>query len=163
MKTSHTELKSARQWKASTGVSQEQFAALAELFKQEFLNLFGKSKAELALDSPKEIHVKTEEDLLFLVLFSLKTGMTEDVLGLIFGIERSTFSKNRAVGLKVLSSALKRTGAMPKREFKNIEEFEEYMKDHPELLIDGTENRVQRPHNQKVQKDFFSGKKNVTQ
>jgi len=72
MKISNTELKSARQWKASTGVSEEQFAALTELFKQEFLNLFGKLKADLALDAPKEIHVKTEEDLLFLVLFSLK-------------------------------------------------------------------------------------------
>jgi len=75
--------------------------------------------------------------------------MTEEVLGLIFGIERSTFSKNQAVGLKVLSSALQRTDAMPKREFKNVEEFEEYMKDHPELLIDRTENRVPKPNNQK--------------
>jgi hypothetical protein len=106
---------------------------------------------------------KDRRGLAFPCVVQLKTGMTEEVLGLIFGIERSTFSKNRAVGLKVLGAALQRTGAMPKREFKNIEEFEEYMKDHPELLIDGTENRVQRRHNQKVQKDFFSGKKNVTQ
>jgi hypothetical protein len=162
MKTSYTEIKSPRQWKATTGVSQEHFHALAKLFRSEFQILFGKSKSELALDSPKEIHVKTEEDLLFLVLFSLKTGMTEDVLGLVLGVERSTFSKNRAIGLKVLSSALQRIGVMPQREFKDVEEFEAYMKDHPELLIDGTENRVQRPHDQGVQKDFYSGKKNAT-
>lgn len=106
MKTSYSEIKTDRQWKAVTGVSKEKFAILAELFKAEYLLLFGKTKAENNLDSPQQVQVETEEDLLFLLLFSLKTGMTEDVLGLVFGIERSTFSKNRAIALKVLVSTL---------------------------------------------------------
>lgn len=163
MKTSYAEIKTARQWKATTGVSKEKFAILAELFKAEYLLLFGKTKAENNLDSPQQVQVETEEDLLFLLLFSLKTGMTEDVLGLVFGIERSTFSKNRAIALKVLVSTLQKIGVLPKREFKDIGEFEEYLKDHPELLIDGTENRIQRPCNQEVQKKFYSGKKNAIQ
>jgi len=85
--------------------------------------------------------------------------MTEDVLGLIFGIERSTFSKNRAIALRVLSSALLKINVMPMREFASLEEFEKYLVAHPEIIIDGTEHRVQRPENQEVQKECYSGKK----
>jgi len=161
MKTRHTELRSERQWKSATGLSQAKFEYLSNLFKQEYKNLFGRSKEENLAESPKPSQIETEEDLLFLLLFSLKTGMTEDVLGLIFGIERSTFSKNRAIALRVLSSALLKINVMPMREFASIEEFEKHLEAHPEIIIDGTEHRVQRPENQEVQKECYSGKKNV--
>jgi hypothetical protein len=163
MKTSYKEIRNDRQWRATTGLSQDKFMSLAKLFKTEYQILFGQTKAEQAVECPQEIHVESEEDLLFMLLFSLKTGNTEDVLGIIFGIERSTFSKNRAIALRVLESTLAKIGAMPKREFKSVEEFEEYMKEHETLIIDGTEHRVQRPDNHQVQKELYSGKKNVTQ
>lgn len=163
MKTRHTELRSDRQWKSATGLTEARFNFLSNLFKSEYQNLFGKTKQEQALESPNDVIVETEEDLLFLLLFYLKTGMTEDVLGLVFGMERSTFSKNRAIALRVLFNTLNRLGVMPKREFSDVSEFEAYLSSHPEIIIDGTENRVQRPVNQEVQKDFYSGKKNVTQ
>lgn len=161
MKTRHTELRNDRQWKAATGLSEIKFHTLVALFKAEYQLLFGRTKEDNIVESPKEVTVKTEEDLLFLLLFSLKTGLTEDVLGLVFGMERSTFSKNRAIAIRVLSSALEKIGVMPKRAFENVQEFEEYMKAHPTLLIDGTEHRVQRPVNQEIQKGFYSGKKNA--
>lgn len=163
MKTRHTELRSDRQWKSVTGLSKTKFEYLAELFKQEYKSLFGRSKQENLAESPKTSQIETEEDLLFLLLFSLKTGMTEDVLGLVFGIERSTFSKNRAVALRVLSSALYKLNVMPKREFASLEEFEKHLEGYPEIIIDGTEHRVQRPENQEDQKDCYSGKKNAIQ
>jgi hypothetical protein len=161
MKTRHTELRNDRQWKSATGLSQLKFEYLAELFKQEYKSLFGRSKEENLAESPKTPQIETEEDLLFLLLFSLKTGMTEDVLGLVFGIERSTFSKNRAIALRVLSSALYKLKVMPRRSFTNLEEFEKYLEAHPEIIIDGTEHRIQRPDNQEDQKECYSGKKNV--
>jgi hypothetical protein len=161
MKTSYKEIRNDRQWRATTGLSQERFMRLAELFKTEYQVLFGYTKAAHILESPQEAQIKTEEDLLFLLLFSLKTGMTEDVLGIVFGIERSTFSKNRAIALRVLTTALGKLGVMPKREFKDVSEFEAYMKEHETLLVDGTEHKVQRPDNQQVQKELYSGKKNA--
>jgi hypothetical protein len=163
MKTRHTELRNDRQWKSATGLSQAKFEHLAELFKHEYKSLFGRSKQENLAESPKTPQIETEEDLLFLLLFSLKTGMTEDVLGLVFGIERSTFSKNRAIALRVLSSALYKLNLMPKREFASLQEFEKHLESHPEIIIDGTEHRVQRPENQEDQKDCYSGKKNAIQ
>jgi hypothetical protein len=161
MKTRHTELRNERQWKSTTGLSQAKFDYLAEKFKVEYKNLFGRSKEENLAESPKSPQIETEEDLLFLLLFSLKTGMTEDVLGLVFGMERSTFSKNRAIALRVLSTVLTKLEVMPKREFTSLQDFEEYLRNHPEVIIDGTEHRVQRPRNQENQKDCYSGKKNV--
>jgi hypothetical protein len=163
MKTRHTELRNDRQWKSVTGLSQAKFEYLAKLFKQEYKNLFGRTKEENLAESPKAPQIETEEDLLFLLLFSLKTGMTEDVLGLVFGIERSTFSKNRAISLRVLSTALFKLNVMPKREFASLEEFENYLESHPEIIIDSTEHRVQRPDNQEIQKECYSGKKNAIQ
>lgn len=161
MKARYTELKGDRQWKSAIGLDEARFLKLAQLFKTEYRILFGKSKEENAEDSPKGMIVKTEEDLLFMLLFSLKTGLTEDVLGFIFGMERSSVSKNKGIALRVLSNVLYDLELIPKREFSNISEFEAHMKKYSTLIIDGTEHRVQRPDNEEDQKNYYSGKKNV--
>jgi len=48
---------------------------------------------------------------------------------------------------------------MPKREFSNVVEFEEHLKNAEETLIDGTENNVERPKDADNQKSKYSGKK----
>ena len=50
---------------------------------------------------------------------------------------------------------------LPAREFKNAEEFAKYLEKEDTLIFDGTEQRVQRPSDQEVQKDHYSGKKSV--
>jgi len=65
MKTRHTELRNERQWKSATGLSQAKFEYLSNLFKQEYKNLFGRSKEENLAESPKPSQIETEEDLLF--------------------------------------------------------------------------------------------------
>jgi len=52
---------------------------------------------------------------------------------------------------------------MPKRSFDTVEEFQEYFNGHKKLILDGTEQRVQRPKNKEKQKTMYSGKKKVTQ
>ena len=66
MKTRHTELKTERQWRSATGLTQAKFEYLANRFKIEYKNLFGKTKEENLAESPKSPRVKTEEDLLLL-------------------------------------------------------------------------------------------------
>ena len=51
------------------------------------------------------------------------------------------------------------TGHAPKREFATVAEFEEYFKEYDTLLLDGTEQRRQRPSVNETQKDHYSGKK----
>ena len=48
---------------------------------------------------------------------------------------------------------------MPKRNFENVEIFEEHLSTAAELLFDGTENPTERPKNKDNQKSKYSGKK----
>ncbi len=65
-------------------------------------------------------------------------------------------------GITVLQEVLATSGHLPKREFTSVAEFEAYFKQHETLVIDGTEQRVQRPQDYATQKEWYSGKKKRT-
>ncbi len=50
---------------------------------------------------------------------------------------------------------------MPRRSFENVEEFESHMGKETEILLDGTENPVERPKGYDNQKVKYSGKKHA--
>jgi hypothetical protein len=50
---------------------------------------------------------------------------------------------------------------MPKRSFESVEEFEEHIKEAEEIIIDGTENSIERPKGNANQKVKYSGKKST--
>jgi len=162
MSAQYQSLKNNRQWRATTGISQKQFEILSPLFAASYERLFGKSLQSRQNDSVTDARLKTPEDLLFFLLFSLKNGLTCDSLGFVFGMDGSNAKRNQETALRVLRAALQPLGVMPKREFKDVKEFEECFKAHKALIIDGTEQRIQRPENQQVQKLCYSGKKNAT-
>ena len=162
MKLVITDLKDDRQWAAVTGLSKARFEKLLPLFRASYLALHGKTVAErqAALDIPPSL--PTEEELLFFTLFSLKTGLTYDALGFVSGMDRANAKRNQSLGLKVLQDALAQAGCLPARSFADAEEFAAYLQDEPKLLIDGLEQRRQRPHEHEAQADCYSGKKSVT-
>jgi hypothetical protein len=88
----HNEL----QWKASTGLSEKQFLKLALEFGKAYENLFGVPMQERQSNSTTESTFKTYEDLLFFTLFSIKSGVTYDVLGLAFGLDGANAHQNQA-------------------------------------------------------------------
>jgi hypothetical protein len=45
--------------------------------------------------------------------------------------------------------------------FANAAAFAAYFQQEEKLLLDGVEQRIQRPRQHEVQKDFYSGKKSV--
>ena len=108
---------------------------------------------------PREVVIKTEEELLFFTLFSFKANLTYDLLGLVSGMDGSNAKRNQELGIAVLKEALAQTGHAPKREFATVAEFEAYFQEYETLLVDGTEQRKQRPGNKEEQKDCYSGKK----
>ena len=61
--------------------------------------------------------------------------------------------------MKVLQKALETASYAPKREFKSVQEFEAYLKKESTLILDGTEQRIQRPKEPEEQKQCYSGKK----
>ena len=104
----------------------------------------------------------SEEELLFFTLFSLKTGLTYDALGFVSGMDASNAKRNQQLGLEVLEHALTAAQCMPRREFKDAAEFAQYLQNETTIIIDGLEQRVQRPSDDEAQRDFYSGKKSAT-
>jgi len=151
------DLKNERQWRSATGYPEEKFTELLKLFTEAYKEVKGDTLENIKAKSPKESKINSCEDLLFLTLFSLKSGLTYDLLGVVTGMDTSTAMRNFELGIEVLKKALSDNGHAPKRAFLNVKEFREYFKKGNSLIIDGTEQLIQRP--KEGQKDFYSGKK----
>ena|SRR5436190_1714321 len=162
MKLKIADLKTERQWRAATGFDQARFEKLLVLFTASYLHLHGESVAERQADIEVTPCLTSEAELLFFTLFSLKAGLTYDLLGLVCGMAASNAKRNQELGLRVLAQALATAGWLPKREFKEPAEFAEYLKNEKTLIFDGTEQRTQRPSDDGAQKENYSGKKSVT-
>ncbi|WP_373330564.1 hypothetical protein [Salmonirosea aquatica] len=89
--------------------------------------------------------MSTYTDLLLFTLFSLKSGLSYDLLGFTTGMDGSTAKRNQDIGISVLGHSLAASGHVPKRGFDSAEEFKEYYQGKGAILIDATEQRTQRP------------------
>ncbi len=103
--------------------------------------------------------LQSEEELLFFTLFSLKAGLTYDVLGFVSGMDASNAKRNQTLGTQVLEHALETAGCLPRRSFKDAAEFAAYLAQEETLIFDGVEQRMQRPGEKEAQKDHYSGEK----
>lgn len=162
MKINIDDLKTERQWRSSTGYDQERFHKLLVIFARKYQEIFHEWIEETKLRSPMQSHIQSCEELLFFTLFSLKSGLTYDLLGLVTGMDGTTAKRNQEVGLHVLKAVFQETGDAPKREFETLKEFQSHFKDDDTLIIDGTEQMIERPQEKTLQKQNYSGKKKLT-
>ena len=125
MKLKISDLKTDRQWRAATGFDQARFEKLLVLFTASYLNLYGKSVVQRQADIEVTPSLGSEEELLYFTLFSLKAGLTYDLLGLVCGMDASNAKRNQGLGLQVLEQSLATADCLPKREFKDTAEFAE--------------------------------------
>lgn len=159
MKLAIKELRNERQWRAATGLDEKRFNKLLRLFKASYVNKYGHSVGARQAEIEVTPSLQSEEELLYFTLFSLKAGLTYDLLGVVCGMDGSNAKRNQELGLTVLQETLVTAGCAPKREFENAAEFAEYLKKEKTLLLDGTEQRIQRPEEPEEQKACYSGKK----
>lgn len=159
MPVSYKTLSSERQWKATTGLSKQKFRVLTKSFKKTFISVYGMELSERQSNSSTEAHLKSYQAFLFFTLFSLKSGLTYDALGFVFGMSAGNALKVQREGIQLLGMALHGLKVMPKRVFEDVETFKASIPEEDIIKIDGTEQPVQRPVNQQDQKDSFSGKK----
>lgn len=159
MHLSISSLTTERKWRAVTGLTQARFERLLGHFSRAYTRLFDLQIAERDLFALHESVVKTEEELLLFTLFSLKSGLTYDLLGFVSGVDASNAKRYQDRGIAVLQEALSASGHLPKREFASVAEFEAYFRQQEVLFVDGTEQRTQRPQDHEAQKAQYSGKK----
>jgi hypothetical protein len=137
MKISISDLKTERQWRSSTGYDQKRFTELLVIFERKYQEIFQEKMEDIKARSPMQSSIKNCEELLFFTLFSLKYGLTYDVLGLVTGMDGATAKRNQEVGILVLKAVFQETGDAPNREFKTVKEFESFLsKMKPSLLTE---------------------------
>jgi hypothetical protein len=154
-------IKSERQWKSVVGVSSQQFHKLCKEFGLSFERMFQINIQELSSTLHVKLLLPTYEDCLFFVLFQLKNGLSFDSLGLLIETDGGNSHINFKKYLTVLETTLTQMGKMPKREFKDLAEFETYFKENKDIILDATEHPTQRPKGYNAQKELYSGKKRL--
>ena len=157
-----SDLTTTRQWCAATGYTPLQFEKLLGLFTQSYFERYGQSVAQRQAEIKVTPSLASEKELLFFTLFSLKAGLTFDLLGFVSGMDASNAKRNQQLGLDVLEHALAAAQCLPRRAFKDAAEFAAYLQNESTVIFDGLEQRMQRPGDDEVQRDFYSGKKSVT-
>ena len=161
MKLQISDLTTTRQWGATIGFTPVQFEKLLVVFTQSYFEIYGQTVAQRHAEIEVTPNLSSEEELLFFTLFSLKAGLTYDVLGFVSGMDASNAKRNQQLGLDVLQAALAKLECLPRREFKDAADFAEYLQNETIVIFDGLEQRMQRPDDDEVQRDFYSGKKNA--
>jgi Helix-turn-helix of DDE superfamily endonuclease len=151
-------VKSDRQYKATTGLSEEEFNELSAKFSNHYtpyvlINIPEGFGQENIFQDPSEA--------LFFLLYHHKTAVTYDVLAVNFGIGRSTAHNSITFFKQILKLVLTNEGVLPKRLFSDAEELKVYFAGVPDLLVDATETPTQRPDNHKEQEERYS-KKNIS-
>jgi hypothetical protein len=121
---------------------------------------YGVNIESLSTNIGKTLLLSTYEDCLFFVLFQLKNGLTYDSLGLLIQTDDSNAKRSFERYLAILEQTLLNVGMMPKRGFENVAEFEKYLHNEPELIIDASEQSTHRLQDYEAQKQQYSGKKN---
>ena len=159
MALSYKDIRDERTWKATTGLSSSKFDQLTGHFQKAYEDFLGESIEHRHKGAKDEATFSTYADLLFFLLYSIKTGSTYDVIAFNFGMDRANAFRNQAFGMSILRMTLAQTGDLPKRVYESAQAFQKDMEEHETLLLDATEQRRQRPGNEADQKEDYSGKK----
>jgi hypothetical protein len=115
-------VKDDRQFRASTGLSKEEFKKLSERFAQ-----FYKPKVHQVTENYTiERTVQNPSEGLFFILYYKKNYPTFDILGLCFGFSNKTVHDYVKLFKGILHQCLSSEEMLPKRIFTDEKEMEEF-------------------------------------
>jgi hypothetical protein len=162
----YTELRSdRRKFLALTGLTLSEFQRLLPAFALSYERLYlsdqtlaGQPRQRFAGGGRTAVLHAPEQKLLFLLVY-LKTYPLQTVLGELFGISQSRVNRWIHRLLPLLQEALEELGVLPERDPRQFANSQAAAGEKPQLIIDGTERRRQRPKNPEKQAAHYSGKK----
>ena len=109
-----------------TGFTPEEFSVLLPAFSERF-TLFVETKTLDGRDRKKRQYAPyknscfpTPEDMLLFILMYLRKGMTQDVLGAVFGLDQPVANKWIHLLLPIVNEALGGLGELPVREKQSL-------------------------------------------
>jgi hypothetical protein len=150
---------------ALTGLTPKEFMALLPAFTRTCAEhyptektLVGKPRKRQVGGGRKGVLQEPEQKLLFILVYQ-KTYPLQTLLGEVFELSQPRVNEWVHRLLPVLKVALDELGVLPERDPQHFAQSEPQHGERPELIIDGTERRRQRPKNAAKQAATYSGKK----
>jgi DDE superfamily endonuclease len=162
----YTKLKrNRRKCVALTGVTPKEFSALLPAFARAYEEQYptdktmtGQPRKRLTGGGRKGVLQEAEQKLLF-ILVHQKTYPLQTLLGEVFELSQPRVNEWVHRLLPVLKVALDELGVLPERDPVHFAQSEPQHGERPDLIIDGTERRRQRPKSPAKQGASYSGKK----
>lgn len=154
-----------REFLAATGLTHEEFAHLLPAFANAHVLLYPPDKT--LTGKPRQRHkgggakgvLREREDKLLFILVYQKTNPLQTMHALQFGLKQPQANYWIHHLLPVLQRALADLDLAPEREASRVADSPLVKEGGPELALDGTERRRQRPQEAEAQKEHYSGKK----
>lgn len=165
MVTYTTLLSNRRKLLALTGLTLPEFQLLLAAFTRTYERLYptdrtlaGQPRQRLAGGGRKGVLHSPAQKLLFIVVY-LKTYPLQVLMGELFDLSQPGVNYWIHRLLPILQSALDDLGFCPERNACHFAQAQPSSGTEPQLIIDGTERRRQRPKNPEKQALHYSGKK----
>jgi len=150
---------------ALTGMTPKEFNALLPAFARAYAEQYppektmtGKPRKRQAGGGREGVLQETEQRLLF-ILVHQKAYPLQTLLGEMFELSQPRVNEWVHRLVPILKGALDALGVLPERDPQHFAQSEPTHGERPELIIDGTECRRQRPKNAAKQAEAYSGKK----
>lgn len=155
-----------KEFLAATSLYVEEFERVLPVFKKKLAESVpaleqtkaGQLRKRRIGAGPKERLGTAEEKLLFILVYQ-KTYPLQALHGLQFGLSQARANYWIHELLPILRQALAEMGMTPERDPQAVRDSILVNEYAPDLLIDGTERRRQRPKDAKMQAEHYSGKK----
>jgi len=150
---------------AATSLTVEEFECILPVFQGEYAALFeagktrkGKPRQRREGAGVKEKLPTTEDKLLFILVYQ-KTYPLQTMHGLQFELSQPQTHYWIHLLMPILQKSLTELGMTPERDPQAVADSPLSQEVSPDLLIDGTERRRQRPKESHQQTEAYSGKK----
>lgn len=157
--------KNKREFLALTGLTVKEFDELHEAFRDAYEQSHPVDKTSSGRPRKRSVgggrtgHLPTTQQKLLFILVYQKTYPIQSLMGATFGMSQSRANRWIHTLLPVLRDALDALGVLPERDPKQFSAHERRQQESPELIIDGTDRRRQRPKNKARQSAHYSGKR----
>ena len=154
--------KNKLQFLSLTGLTVESFDVLLSYFSQdwqeyiEHYTIDGEPRVRIARVQVCKQLPSSADKLLFILIY-LKTNPLQEHHAAFFGMTQPKANKFIHLLSGILFTTLKRLGELPERNEYRLREMLKFCTD---IILDGTERHIQRPQDNEVQKNCYSGKKN---
>jgi hypothetical protein len=154
-----------RSFVAHTGITPAEFRRLLPAFTRAYKQVFpatrthtGEPRQRRLGGGRKAVLQRPEDKLLFILVYQ-KAYPLQELLGSLFDLSQSQANRWVHRLLPILVRTLDRLGVLPERNPQRFSAHERQQGEPPDLIIDGTERRRQRPKNPEKQRRHYSGKK----